>query len=489
MAENEQRHASPSIDSATTNTGPSESSTPPLSAQVSTDPEKGARPEKTQTSEQKGPEDPEAQKQDVAPMSTPATPAPGPPPDGGAKAWFTVLGAFCGLFVSIGVFQTYYESHQLSGMSTSTVTWITSLETFVMFLGVSTAFSDTTSIMLTTHQGPVFGTLFDNFGPRWLILAGTILHVFGLMMASLSSEYYQFLLSQGICSPLGASAVFYACINSVSTWFAKRRAFALGVTAAGSSLGGVIFPIMVTQLIPKVGFAWTMRICAFMILALLGVSNLTVRSRLQHRRKPFHILNFLKPLTELRFVLTVAGAFCVFWGMFLPFTFVITQAMRYGMSEHLANYLVPILNAASIFGRTVPGYIADKIGRFNVLILTTFLSAILVLALWLPARGNVPAIIFSALYGFSSGAFVSLAPAVVAQISDLREVGVRNGTFFAVISFAALTGTPIGGALVPDVLHGSYTKLQIFCGVVIFAGATFFVAARTVVGGFKLNKV
>lgn len=124
------------------------------------------------------------------------------------------------------------------------------------------------------------------------------------------------------------------------------------------------------------------------------------------------------------------------------------------------------------------------------MVVTTFFSAILVLALWLPSRGNAPAIVFSALYGFGSGAFVSLAPACVAQISDLRQVGVRNGTFFAIISFAALTGTPIGGALVPDVLHGSYTKLQIFCGVVMIAGSTLFVLARVVVGGgFKLNKV
>jgi MFS family permease len=139
----------------------------------------------------------------------------------------------------------------------------------------------------------------------------------------------------------------------------------------------------------------------------------------------------------------------------------------------------------SVFGRTVPGYLADRVGRYNVMIIFSYLSAILVLALWLPSRSNAPAIVFSALYGFGSGAFVSLAPALVAQISDLREVGVRNGTFFSIISFAALTGTPIGGALVPDVLHGSYTKLQIFCGVVMIAGATLFVAARVAVGGAR----
>ena len=124
-----------------------------------------------------------------------------------------------------------------------------------------------------------------------------------------------------------------------------------------------------------------------------------------------------------------------------------------------------------------------------MMVATTFFSSLLVLALWLPSRGNIPVIVFSALYGFGSGAFVSLAPALVAQISDLRQVGVRNGTFFAVISFAALTGTPIGGALVPDILHDGYTRQQIFCGVVMIVGSTLFVFARGAVGGFKFTKV
>ncbi|KAJ5868812.1 hypothetical protein N7534_003365, partial [Penicillium rubens] len=458
MANNE-TETTPSIDSATT--------TPAVSVHGNNDPEKGIAPSEKH-------EAPPPTEKSIAAGPAPATPVIGPPPDGGAQAWLVVLGAFCGLFVSfgwincIGVFQAYYQSHQLSEFSTSTVTWITSLETFMMFF-----------------CGPIFGTMFDSYGPRWILLIGTILHVFGLMMASLSTEYYQFILAQGICSPIGASAIFNASVNSVSTWFAKRRAFALGVTAAGSSLGGVIFPIMVTQLIPKVGFPWAMRICAFLILFMLGIANLTLKSRLPHRPKPFDILSFLRPLAELKFALTLAAAFCFFWGMFLPFTFVITQAERYGMSSNLAGYLIPILNASSIFGRTLPGYLADKVGRYNMMVITTFFSAILVLALWLPSKGNAPAIVFSALYGFGSGAFVSLAPALVAQISDLRQVGVRNGTFFAVISFAALTGTPIGGALVPDVLHGSYTRLQIFCGVVMIVGSTLFAFARGLLVGLN----
>lgn len=229
----------------------------------------------------------------------------------------------------IGVFQTYYESHQLSNMSPSTVAWITSLETFMMFFA-----------------GPVFGSLFDNYGPRAILLGGSLLHVFGLMMTSLSSEYYQFILAQGICSPLGASAIFNASVNCVSTWFGKRRAFALGVMASGSSLGGVIFPIMVTKLIPEVQFPWAMRICAFLILGMLIISNLTLKSRLPPQKKPFQVMNFIRPLKDIKFVMTVAAAFFFFWGMFLPFTFIITQAERYGMSQNLSQYLIPILNAA-----------------------------------------------------------------------------------------------------------------------------------------------
>ncbi|KAE8417659.1 major facilitator superfamily domain-containing protein [Aspergillus pseudocaelatus] len=390
--------------------------------------------------------------------TTQAAPAKAPdaPPDGGLKAWMVVLGAFCGLFVSfgwincIGVFLDYYKTHQLQDLPTSTVTWITSLEIFMMFFG-----------------GPIVGVFFDNFGPRWILIAGTFFHVFGLMMVSISKEYYQFILAQGVCSPIGTSAIFHGCLTSVSTWFRRRRALALGVTTCGSSVGGVIFPIMVARLIPIVGFGWTMRICGFLGLGLLVIANLTVQSRLQHHRKPFRPLDFVRPLRELPFVLTTAGTFFVYWGLFLPFAFIPTQAER-------------------ILGRLVPPYLADLFGRFNLMMLTSLFSVIIVLALWLPSRSNAPAIVFTSLYGFSSGAAVSLAPALVAQISDLREIGVRSGTYFCIVSFAALTGMPIAGALLPDPLHGSYLKLEIFCGVVMFGGVVFYLLARGTISGWGL---
>lgn len=122
------------------------------------------------------------------------------------------------------------------------------------------------------------------------------------------------------------------------------------------------------------------------------------------------------------------------------------------------------------------------------MILTTGFSAVIVLALWLPSAANAPIIIFAVLYGFSSGAFVSLAPSLVAQISDIRQIGVRNGTLFAIVSIAALTGNPIGGALVTRD-NGKFKYLQIFCGCAMVCGTVLFIAARSVQVGFKLKKV
>lgn len=87
---------------------------------------------------------------------------------------------------------------------------------------------------------PFFGKIFDNYGTRPLLIFGTVFHVLGLMMTSLGSQYYQFFLAQAVCSAVGVSALFYAGINPIGTWFLKNRAFAFGIVSTGSSLGAVI---------------------------------------------------------------------------------------------------------------------------------------------------------------------------------------------------------------------------------------------------------
>lgn len=186
---------------------------------------------------------------------------------------------------------------------------------------------------------------YDLYGPRYLVLIGTFFHVFGLMMLSLSKTYYQIFLSQGVCSPIGCSMLFFSSLSSASTWFFHRRALAVGIVVSGASLGGVVLPIMIERLMPKVGSGWTLRIVAFLILGCLVLSNLTIKSRIPPTKNKVKVMDFISSFTELPFVLTTAGVFFVFWGLFLPFNYIVLQARKDGMSQRLAQYMVPLVNA------------------------------------------------------------------------------------------------------------------------------------------------
>ena len=243
---------------------------------------------------------------------------------------------------------------------------------------------------------------------------------------------------------------------------------------------------MVDRLIAKVGFGWSMRISAFMILFLLGIAIVTVKARCpaQQGPKPSGV-QLLQPFKEPVFIITLLGYMLLTYGVFIPINYVIVQAVASGMSADLASYLVPMLNAASLFGRLGAGFMSDRYGRYNIFIAMCIVAGVLVLALWIPATSNAPIIVFATLFGFASGAYVSLSPALIAQISPLKEVGYRTGLLFLFASVGGLTTSPIAGAILQHA-SGDYTHMKIFSGVMLLGGTAFIMTARLVGTGLKL---
>lgn len=272
-------------------------------------------------------------------------------------------------------------------------------------------------------------------------------------------------------------------VNCAGSWFNRKCGAALGIAFTGSSIGGVVFPIMVSRLIPEVGFGWTMRICAFLILFLLIIANLTIRPYYPPRPHKVTKAEFIKPLTEIPFVLLLIG-FCIFsFGFYIPLNYLPLQALSAGMSTHLAQYLVPILNAASLFGRLLSGFLGDKLGRYNTFIFVCNMTGIWTLALWIPHNTNATLIAFAILFGFFSGAYASLITPMVMQISPMTEIGFRTGIVFLVASIAGLTTNPINGAILD---HSGWIGPKIFAGIFCIIGTTFVLVARLRETGFKL---
>ena len=196
---------------------------------------------------------------------------PGPPPDGGFTAWTqAIVGHLVvfntwGLINSFGVFQTYYVSEL--GFPPSAVSWIGSIQIFLLF------FIGTFSGRATDHG------LF-----RITVITGSVLHLLGIFMTSLSTKYWHLVLAQGLCLGLGNGLVFCPALAVLSTYFTKKRSVAIAIAASGSSTGGLIYPVIVQQLLPKIGFPWTVRILGFIMLGFQATYLTFMKTRIPPRK-------------------------------------------------------------------------------------------------------------------------------------------------------------------------------------------------------------
>ncbi|KAM7194138.1 Major facilitator superfamily domain containing protein [Naviculisporaceae sp. PSN 640] len=420
---------------------------------------------------------------DEPPLTTPADRTgseawdESPAPDGGAEAWLALLSSWCmlfctfGLINSIGTFQGYYEVVLLKDHSASAVAWIPSLQIFFSYL-----------------TNPFTGRLYDIYGPRYLVLVGSFLQVFGLMMMSLSTEYYQVLLAQGVCTSLGMSALYVPATALIATWFDKKRGLAYGVATSGSSLGGVIFPIMISRLIPRVGFPWAMRCTGFLSMALLITANIFVKSRQPPNPKPVSQQVIFGPFRDIKLMLVNIGFLILTFGQFIPINFLVVEALSHGMKYELAHYLIATLNAGSLFGRIFAGILADVAGAYNTFISVSALAGVLVLVLYIPASSDAATFTFSVLFGAMAGAYIALIAPLVVKISPMAESGYRIGLLFFLSAFSGLVTNPIGGAII-ERWDGDYTGVKIFAGIMLLGGTALVFVSRLMSTKGRLNVV
>lgn len=297
---------------------------------------------------------------------------------------------------------------------------------------------------------------------------GTVLFALGLIATSFSTQYYQLVLSQGIVTGLAAGCFYLPGIAIPPLHFGpKHRTTILGIVAAGSGVGGIVFPVMVKKLLPRVGFGWTVRAIAFATVPLNIFATLVLRTNTcpEQKRKLFDVRMFKEP----KYVILCASAFFGFGALYIPIFFIEEYALQQtNISSDLASYLVPIVMAGSLFGRTLPNMLAEKLQRpLLVLIATTGLASLLCFV-WIALKSAQASgiVVFSVLYGFVSGGYVSLIPPVVVALApDLEKIGTRFGMLLEWAAFGALAGNPLAGAILSGTQ--SYVELQCFTGVAL----------------------
>ncbi|EJU01044.1 MFS general substrate transporter [Dacryopinax primogenitus] len=389
-------------------------------------------------------------------------------PDGGWRAWATVAGSFLmsmctfGYINAYGVYQAYYVQTLLPSYSPSAISWIGSLQTCLLFL-----------------CGLVTGRLFDAGNFRPMMIGGGVL-VVGCIFALSAVQvdgYYQVFLSQAVGQGLGLGIVYLPSLAVLGQHFQKRRSTAMGISVAGSSLGGIVFPILLNNVFQSRGFQWGVRAMGFFQLGTMIIANLLMSTHYHPHQKAMKPPSPLKLLRDVPYLVAMVAAWTIGLGLYFVFFYIQLYAETVGISSTVAFYTLAMINAASIFGRTLPNLLADKFGPITVLIPCSVVTGAIVFAV-LGIKNVGGLVIVCILYGFWSGAYVSLVGPMYASMADsLSEIGLRMGLAFAFLGFSALIGTPIDGALLGDGPDYTWWKAILFSGVTMLSGCALLVVA------------
>lgn len=384
-------------------------------------------------------------------------------PDGGVKAWTVAAGAASAMFAtfgfvnSFGIFQSYYKLHLLPNHTDDEIAWIGSIQAWLMFV-----------------TGAIAGPLSDRYGP-WIVRPAAVFYLFGIMMTSLCTEYWQFMLAQGVVVGIGNGLVMFPTFSAVPQWFDKKRGAAMGMAVAGSSIGAIVLPILLSNLLThtNLGFGWSVRIVGFVLVPFLIFTSLSVKARLPPRKTKFFLFNSLK---KPMYVLLILASFFSMIGMFVPLFLIASYALSKGMTQTLAFYLVAVLNGASFFGRVIPGILGDRLGRINVFGLAAICTGIVSFC-WPLASSTGGIVAVAIFFGFSSGAIISgSSTALTLCVDSPKDIGTYMGMGMALSSFAALVGPPVSGHML-DMYHG-FHQVSYFSGSMAIVGGIIALGAK-----------
>lgn len=334
--------------------------------------------------------------------------------------------------------------------------------------------------------GVIIGPLYDAGHCRTLILIGTALVVVGFMLTSIATQYWQIILSQGVCIGLGTCCLSIPSIAIVPMYFKTRRATAMTTATVGSGLGATIYPLVFQRVSAELGFGWAVRIMGFIALVMCTFALCTIRPRTKHagiaadqKKMSFRFFIDTTAFHEDTFILFSIGIFFNNLAFFNPSYYVQSYALSHGMTAAQgALYIVPILSACTIPGRIIPSMIADRVGSLDTFIVVCTLCSVCIFY-WISVVNAAGNIAFAVIYGFFSGSVVSLAPVVQTGITpDLRRLGTRIGMVSILKGIGSLIGPPISGAMIRAT--GSYLGVQLFSGLGIMLTSVFMLILRVV---------
>lgn len=320
--------------------------------------------------------------------------------------------------------------------------------------------------LLTGFMYPFTGRAMDRLSLRWIGAAGILCLAAGLMLSSFTTALWQLL---GIYALLmaGANALAGAVYAQTlaARWFRGRRGLALGLSSIGSSVGALIFPLLVSTLLGIMGWRQTMQLLALIVpLIALPLMLLMVADSPEHKGVAPDV-DVAQPRQQGEEVWTTGMILRerYFWAMLVALVpIVVTPVALTGnlapyaqdldISAQAAGGLMSIWALCNILGKVSFGYLADRIEQ-RLLYLLALLPSVVALLLLLLAPSYLTLLLAMIALGIGSGGYLPLIGMMISRHFGVLAYGSVLGLFLLCTRATVLA--PPGAGWVRD-HFGSY---------------------------------
>lgn len=333
-----------------------------------------------------------------------------------------------------------------------------------------------------TFGSTVGGFIQDKFSPRPVLIVGGLILGLGFFLASFTTPQNPWMMwiTYGILGGLGMGTTYTTTIAVCQKWFPDKRGLITGIIVSALGFGGLVFTPLASSLIKSKGvmatFSWfaaifvvVTTICAFFIknppadykpegwtppapkAGAVKVHHFTPGEVL--RTPQFYLVTFA--------LMTASAAGL----MVIPFAKILGTSG--GLSPEVAATGVMIISGFNSFGRLFWGWISDKLGRKNTLLLLMLLAGISIL--FVASAKSYLMLVMIGLVGFSYGGFLGVFPALTADYWGTKNMGVNYGMVLLGFGIGAVASSYVAGYFKD--LTGGFVIPFIVASVAAFLGA------------------
>lgn len=347
--------------------------------------------------------------------------------------------------------------------------------------GIQLAFS--IFILVETWLVPIEGWAVDKFGPRPVIAFGALFAGAGWVINSYATSLSEIYVA-AVIAGIGAGCVYGTCVGNALKLFPDKRGLAAGLTAAGFGAGAAVTVIPIANMIAKSGYQHAFLFFGIIqgvlifILALLIVrpsppKGVTIAPRLVQTKLDFKPSEMIKtPVFWLTYVLFVAVAA----GGLMATAQIGPIAKDYGLDKlpvAVLGITLPLLtmtlsidNLCNGFTRPLCGFISDRIGRENTMMIVFVGEGLAMLGLMKWGHDPYAFMTFAALIFLFWGEIFSIFPAICADTFGVKNAAGNAGTLYTAKGTASLL-VPLGSFLAAG---GNWDRVFMF-GAAITIGA------------------